>query len=199
MARTLLITISVLTFLNAIGLFGVALAILFNPFMNYARSSLTISFFALVAFLILLASGVLSCVGLTCRKPSLLKALFVCLLIATLWLFGLSASMLHLNSLYQPKAGLSTCAERYEVVPDLVYLGSTMMQDKLCSTDCTCDYNLDNTISTALGSGINLANGQARLQDCGNNVWKTEFNLGGTMMATLETLYNCRGFCENPT
>ena len=141
--------------------------------MNYARISVTVTFLAFVAFLILLVAGVLACVGLTCRKTALLKALFVCLLIASLWLFGLSASMVHLNSVYQPKTSLSTCAERYEVVPDLVYLGSTVMQDKLCSATCTCDYNLDNTISTALGAGIDLANGQARLQDCGSTVWKS--------------------------
>ena len=162
-ARALLITICVISFLNAVGVLAMAISALFNPLLAYAYASLTVTFFALIIFALLFAGAVLSCIGLACRKSSLFKFHFITHLIAVLGLLALSAAMVTLNSLYSPKSSLATCAERYEVVKDLVYLGSTTVQDQLCSTACVCDYNLDETIKTALGAGVDLQTGVKRL------------------------------------
>lgn len=80
----------------------------------------------------------------------------------------------------------------------MVFLGSTAMQDNLCSANCVCNYSLDATIQTALGAGVDVAAGVSKLQDC-SSIWKSEYDNAGAVLKVLEEVFNCRGFCASPT
>lgn len=139
--------------------------------MNYAYLSITLAVYCFIVFIVIVVGGVIGLIGTCSRRPCCIIAFFFCLFFSTLWLFGLSALMVSVNETYAPKNDLTICSARYERVPDLVYIGSTTMQDKLCSTDCMCSYSLDATIAAALSAGIS-ASGVNKLQDCGSTVWK---------------------------
>lgn len=101
-------------------------------------------------------------------------------------------------SFYTPKEELTTCTDRYEKHPDLIYLGSTNVMDLFCSATCPCTYDLDATIVTALGAGIDATTGTNNLQGC-STFWNSKLDRGANLLKYLEESYKCRGFCADPT
>ncbi len=123
-----------------------AFTMLFDPFIDYALLSISLTVYCIIVFLVLLIGGVLGCMGVCCKRPCMVVTMFFCLFFSAFWLFGLSAVMISVNETYTPKNDQPSCADRYERVSSLVYVGSTLLQDKLCSAECVCSYQLDATI-----------------------------------------------------
>ena len=90
-----------------------------------------------------------------------------------------------------------SCLARYSKMSDLV--ASAAYANTLCSTNCLCKYNADQTVGFAISNagGLDLNSGVTTANACSN--WRSDFDYTVPLLAALETNYNCRGFCADPT
>ena len=190
--KYLLCSSMMLSFLAALGAFILMIIVPLNPFYAYTETHIYFSMMYLLSMGLLIAAGLSA--FCTLKIPKCHIATFWLLLVSIGWLLGLGATNGLLLFMYSPNDLQANCADRYQVVSDLVEIGSPAFTDKLCSHSCECNYTRDSAITF----NKDIVNGAHKLQEC-TDVWRGIFDRLGAVMEDLETSYGCTGFCEVPT
>ena len=192
--RCWLIAVAIIMMLTSLTALSAAISAVTNPFMMYARMGYTVLIQGLIVFMILVAGGIVGCIGTIKRKFSCVFAMFWLLVVAEGWAYGLAGNMYGVWYIYSGKDNITTCTEKFERSADLIYVGDTIGANLCTQATCACDLSgVDTTYVTSAGGSTTGTN--TKVQQCADH-WRSDFDLAGDMMTALEETFKCVGFCS---
>ena len=167
--RGWLCAVAIIMLVVSLTLLSTAISGVMNPFLKYNGMHFYVLITCLLAFLFLVAGGILGIMGVKRRRSVCLHIMFWFLLFSTLWTLGVAGNMYGLYMVYASRDGETTCAAAFEHLKDFDYI-ATLGSLGLCKS-ATCACNISGIDGTYPGSGVtgafSNANGSyKKVQEC---------------------------------